>query len=359
VHAIGAAWRVTPGAQLDPARGIRAAVAALVPLIVLAASGHVALGAMAALGALLVSLCDVAASARVRFASLGLATLGGALLFSLGRSIGDLWWLAVPAIFVATLIAGLVTTYGRAAAAMGLFLNVTFALALGLGGGPAVALPSLFGFMIGGISVLIVGFAPATLHRLRRSPATTQAQVPPARTGEPSLAPPPEQLTFKSPVWRFAAFRAAGAAVAGEIGWLLDLSHPHWAVMVVILSVRPDLETSLIATTQRLAGTVLGVVVAELVIVAVHDPLALALMAVALMVVAFAVKDLNNALFVFFLTIMTLTLVSIPTGGLSHATALLRVLTALVGAGIALIVAYLGAKTTGMAPAAGADDALA
>jgi hypothetical protein len=352
MNTLSAVLRLKAGAHLTPARGVRTAEAALVPLIALAVFHHTALGIVAALGALLVSFCDVEGLARARTYTIGFVTLAGALLFALGRALEQPWWLAVPAIFLATLAAGLVAVYGHGAAAVGLMLNIVFVLALGMGGGPSTAMSSLAGFMIGGVSVLVMGFVPVPLRRRDHSHAAVIDQASPARPRSPSLAPLLAQLTWTSPVFRFAILRAAGAALAGGIGWWLDVSHPQWAVITVILCVRPDPVASLVATAERFVATVLGAVAAGAVIVAVHDSLALALLAVALMVAAFTVHDLSNVLFVFFMTVMTLLLISIPTGGLSLAR--LRVFEALIGAAIGLIVTSLAPRITGVTTGQGA-----
>ena len=353
MNMLGAVLRFKAGASLTPARGIRTAEAALVPLIALAAIHHTALGILAAVGALLVSFCDVEGLARTRTLTIGFVTLAGALLFALGRSLEQPWWLAVLAIFLATLAAGLVAVYGRGAAAIGLMLNIVFVLALGIGGGPSTALSSLVGFMIGGVSVLVMGFVPMPLRRRHGGgPAAMANQASPARPRWPPLAPFLAQLTWSSPACRFATLRAAGAAIAGGIGWWLDVSHPQWAVITVILCVRPDPAASLVATVERLVATVFGAVAAEGAIVAVHDSLALALIAVALMVVAFMVLDLSNVLFVFFMTVMTLLLISIPTGGLSLAR--LMVFEALIGAAIGLVVTSLAPRIAGVTTGQGA-----
>jgi uncharacterized membrane protein YccC len=323
-----------------------------VPLGALAASHHTAVGSAAALGALFVSFGDTGSAVRRRVqtmgvATMGVATMGGALLFALGRSIGHVWWLAAPVVFLAALAAGIVVVYGSAAVTVGLILTIAFVSALGTGGGPAAAVASAVGFAIGGLSALLLALAPGVLRRRQRA-ATTPPQAA-ARRRRPLLAPLLAALTFSSPTLRFAALRAAGATAAGSIIWLLGVSYPQWAVLPVLLGVRPDRDVSLVTTVRRVVGTILGAVVADLVIVAVHDLLIRALLAVAVMVLAFTVRNLNDALFIGALTLMTLLLISIPTAGRSLASR--QVLETLVGATIALAVTWLGTWASGLAAA--------
>lgn len=346
MNTYGAASRLTPGAKLTPIRGVSTAAAAVVALAVVAAAHHTSLAGIAIVSVLLVSLCDIGGSIRARTQAMGVATLGGALVFALGRSIGDPWWLAVPAIFVATLAAGLLGVYGPAAVALGLILNVAFAVALGMGGGPFSALPSLVGFLIGGACALLAALFSTAAQGTRNGQSAPHMSAP-AHAAGPTFGPALARLTLRSSTFRFATLRAGGVALAAGIGWWLGVSHPHWAVITVILCVRPDPKASLIATTQRLAGTVLGAIVAELVIATVQDRLTLAGLGVALLVIAFTVRDMSGALFIFFLTIITLLLISIPSGGLSLAG--LEVFETLIGAAIALAVTYLASRVRGNA----------
>jgi Fusaric acid resistance protein-like len=341
---LSAALRRKPGAKLTPARGVSTAAAALLALGVVAVSHHISLASMAIVGVLLVSLCDSGGATRARIQAMGSATLAGALLFALGRTIGDPWWLAVPAILVATLAAGIFVVYGPAATAAGLILDVVFAVGLGMGGGPATALPSLVGFLIGGACALLAALAFSPARGSQDGPSAPHRSGPASTRGStrgPALA----QLTLRSSLVRFAVIRAGGVAVAAGVAWWLNVSHPHWAVLTVILCVRPDMQASLLATIERLSGTIMGAIVAELGIVLIPNQLVLAALAVALMAFAFTVRDISNPLFIFFLTVMTLFLISIPTGGFSLAR--LEVCETLIGAAVALTVAYLGARTAG------------
>jgi hypothetical protein len=336
---------------------VRAALCALVLLALLAVSHHLAVGMAAALGALLVSLCNVGESARARAAAMGAAAAGGALLFGLGRAMGDLWWLAVAAIFLATLVAGMAHVHGARVAAAGLFLNVIFAAGLGIGGGVALAAPSALGFALGGLSAMLVALAPRALRRPGQAPPTPSAA--PADAIGPTLswlAPVRKELTVASPLLRYAALRAAGVALAAVIVWWLGFSHAHWALAILLLCVGPDRKASLVATGEHVAGTVLGALVADAFILAEPDRLTLGLAAVALMLVALTVLDLSSVLATFCLTAAILLLVSIPAGGLSLAAE--HVSETLLGAAIALVVillqtwaeTWVGGEPMGAAP---------
>ena len=135
--------------------------------------------------------------------------------------------------------------------------------------------------------------------------------------------------------------RAAGAAGAAALTWKLGLPYPQWAPITVILCIRPDQVTSMRVAWQNSLGTVLGALLAELYITSIQSPLLAQLILVVVVFVAFTVKDLNYAYFVFFKTNLTLVFVSLAEPGVSRTRSL--VISVLVGAVIALAVTFLSA----------------
>lgn len=331
---------ITPGAKLTPARGIRTAVAMFLPLIVLVALGQPAFGAMIMLGALFTSFCDLGISYRTRAQTIGIAVIVGALLTALGHALSGPWWLAVPAIFLATLIGGLLPVYGRSATVVGLTLTALFVVSIGSGGGLATALVAAAGYVLGGVFMMLLALAPVVWQRNRPGPAISSDTVP-ASTRRPALAALIAQFTFTSPLSQHALLRAGGAAVAAGIGWGLGVPYPHWGVLTVIACAWPYKELTLATTVQNIVGTVLGALLAAFLISIMGDPLAGGLMTVGVTVIAFTVKDLNYAIYTFFMTNLTLLLISLPTPDRSFPTELLRVCETLVGAGIVLAVTLL------------------
>ena len=83
---------------------------------------------------------------------------------------------------------------------------------------------------------------------------------------------------------------------------------------------------------------------AELYITSIQNPLVAQLILVVVVFVAFTVKDLNYAFFVFFKTNLTLVFVSLAEPGVSRTRMLM--ISVLVGAVIALAVTFLGAWIT-------------
>lgn len=311
-----ALFRIKPDTRLTPGRGAYTAIAMFLPLLILAALGQSELGAMAMLGALLVAFANVNIPYRQRARLLGIATVGGALLTALGRLLSGPWWLITLEIFLIVFIGGLLSMYGSGAAVVGLFLTIPFIISLATPGGPATALPAAGGYLLGGAILMLFALGSALL---RRHHSVSEVKEQPNRTPVTTRATLISHLTFTTPLSRYALLRAAGAASAAAIGWGLGASYPYWAVLTVIICARGGRETSLFITTQYIIATIVGSLLANLFIAYTHNPLVIGLTVVAITFITFTVKDLNYAIQVFFLTNLTLLLISLGASGRSFA----------------------------------------
>jgi hypothetical protein len=150
-------FRRTVGAQFAPAEGARVALAMVPALVGIAVLGGTRVGgtvpAGALLGVLFVASCDLGPTLHIRVQAMGTGTVVGALLLGLGCRIGGPWWVAMLALAAMTFVSGLlslVPSYGPLVAQVGIVLTILLALALGRDGGPAAAVPSALGFLLGG-----------------------------------------------------------------------------------------------------------------------------------------------------------------------------------------------------------------
>ncbi|HZR38872.1 MAG TPA: FUSC family protein, partial [Ktedonobacteraceae bacterium] len=128
-------------------------------------------------------------------------------------------------------------------------------------------------------------------------------------------------------------------AVAAMIGWRLSGPYPYWAALTVITCARAEEKTSLVIALQNVIATLLGAVLADLLIASVQSSLVIGLIVVAVTFLAFTVKESNYMLHLFFLTNLILLVISIGTAG--HAFVVWRVLAILIGAGIVLVITLL------------------
>ena len=337
MNRMAALFRIKPDARLMPGRGVYTAIAMFLPLLILVALGQSQLGAMAMLGALLVAFANINIPYRQRAWLLGIATVGGALLTALGRLLSGPWWLITLEIFFVVFIGGLLSMYGQGAAVVGLFLTIPFIISLATPGGPATALLAAGGYLLGGAILMLFALGSALLRR--RQPISEVKEQP---TGTPgaTCATLVSHLTFTTPLSRYTLIRAAGAASAAAIGWGLGASYPYWAALTVIICTREDRETSLFITIQYVIATILGSLIADWLITYTHNnSLVIGLNVVAVTFITFTIKDLNYAIQVFFLTNLTLLLISLSTSGQSFAW--WRVGSILIGAVIVLIVIFV------------------
>jgi hypothetical protein len=336
-------FKITPGATLTPDRGLRTAGAFGLSLLVLAAFGRTpfggALGLGFLLGVLFTSFGDVGTSVRARGVAMSALTLGGPLAMAAGRSLAASWWVAALAVFGVTLVAGFLFIYGPLVSLVGMLLSIVFVVALGIDGGPATALPSALGFLLGGVVVLLLLLVSALPTLLRERAHHTAA--PPASAQAPSLSLVTllAHLDVRAPLFRQGLLRALGAGGAAALAWKLGTPYPQWAPIAVIACVQPERGTSVRTAVQNSIGTVLGVLLADVLIGSAQPPVVVALIVVVVVFIAFTVKDLNHVLFTFFMTNLTLLLIHLSSPGVSPIR--LRVFSVLVGSGIALTATFL------------------
>jgi uncharacterized membrane protein YccC len=329
-------FRSNSSAKPNPVKGFYTALAMFLPLLVLTMLGQSTFGVLVMTGALLTSFGDVGTSYRTQAWSQGMTAVGGALMTALGRLIGGPWWVEIVEIFLVVFISGLLSVYGRVAAVMGLLLTISFVISLANRGGPATALPAAGGFLLGGAILMLFALLFAWLQSYRSTPRN---EVRPNRS-QPTRTALAAQLTLVSPLLRFSLLRAVGAAVAAGCGWILGGPPFYWAALTVITCTQQDQKASLMKALQNVIATYLGALLAAILIVGVQNTLVVGLIVVAIAFLAFTVKDLNYILYLFFFTILILLLISIATSGQSLA--LWRVVTILFGAGIVLVITFLG-----------------
>jgi hypothetical protein len=341
-------FRRSAGTRFTPIRGAWMASAMLLPVAIIQVLGRSRVSSAAAggtlEGALFVAFCDPGPSHSlpIRARAMAAGALVGVLLLGLGSWIGGPpWWVAAPALALATFLGGVLSLYGPIAAQLGVVLSMLFAVALGRGGGPANAAPSALGFLVGGTvlilflvgGIVVIRFV-LTLSAFRRPshPIGEAAPAAPATLPSAPVTPQPRLI-------RFAALRAAGTALVAGVAWGIGPPYPEWAAIVVIGSTRPNQMTKLSSTMQLVVGTCLGAGLAGVVLSVVHDPVVVIVLAVGGVFLAFTVKDVNDTFYTFFLTILILLQLSLPSTAPTHVG--LRVATTLVGAAVALGLSWL------------------
>ena len=114
------------------------------------------------------------------------------------------------------------------------------------------------------------------------------------------------------PIILYAVIRAVAVSAAVAIAFGLHLHYAFWMPLSTVVAMKPSLQQGTLAAGQRLAGTILGAVVAALLLLTVHDKHALDVVIVVLGGLAGSIFTVNFALFTAALTALILTALDLP-----------------------------------------------
>lgn len=163
----------------------------------------------------------------------------------------------------------------------------------------------------------------------------------------------PRKLT--RPIILFALIRAIAISIAVAVPFGLHLQEADWMPIAAIAAMKPSLEQSALAAEQRLAGAILGALVAAVFLLTIGNKHVLDVVVVVLAALGVAIHTVNYALYCAAIAASVLIAMDIP-----HPTNLrdeaLRVLFTFLGAGLAVLVMLLanqlGKHTSKAAPQA-------
>ncbi len=293
---------------------------------------------------------------------MALVGAAGALLTALGFGIGDgAWGVVVLAVFVVTVLAGLAVKYGLHRFTAALLLNIWFLIALAL---PAAyrldhvhtgAWAQALAWLIG--SALTIAYTGIMwLARGRAAQPQPGVGVLPGDIT-------PVKLTRQ--VILFALIRAIALSIAVAIAFGLHLPNADWMPVATLVAMKPSLQQSALAAEQRLAGAILGAVVAALFLLTVDSKTGLEVVIVVLGALAGSIRAVNYALYCAVVAGVVLIAMDLP-----HPSNLAdegrRVLFTFIGVGIAVVVMLLAnllqkrtAKAAPQAPQAPVHEGLA
>jgi hypothetical protein len=224
----------------------------------------------------------------------------GALLTALGFALGGGTWVwAALTVFLITLLSGFAAAYGKQAAQAAYLLTIWFIIVLALPYSyaripwPAQAWPQALAWLAGGALCIVLTFV-VSLRRRERQPSPVE---PPQQT------PPPEAQQQKAPVQLsrplivFSVLRALAAAVTVGIAWGFKLPHADWMPVAALVVMKPGLDESLLVAEQRVAGAILGALLAAGFLTVVHDKHLLAVLILVFGALAGAVHAVNYAIY--------------------------------------------------------------
>ena len=322
---------------LNVRRAVFVAVVMLVPLIVLSLLDQDDYYLSVAFGALFVGLIDPGGEYAFRLSRLALAAVAGTLLTALGFAIGDgAWGVVVLAAFVITLAAGLMVKYGLHGFTGAYLLNSWFLVAIALpvsyhlSHGHTNAWAQALAWLIG--SALAIAYtAILWLARGRKAQPQPAADILPG-----DLTPVPLTL----PVILFALLRAIAVSIAVAIAFGLHLPNADWMPIAALIAMKSSLEQTTLAAMQRLAGAIIGGVVAALFLLTVDNKIVLEVVLVILGTLAGAIRAVNYAFYCAALAACVLIADDLP-DPTNLATEGRRVLFTFAGVGIAVVVTLL------------------
>ena len=126
------------------------------------------------------------------------------------------------------------------------------------------------------------------------------------------------------------------AALAVILNLVLHLPRGYWSVLTVLVVLKPNFGGTLTTAVQRVAGTVLGGLIAAALGSVIRDQPVLLFCAGLFAFAAFAFRPFNYALFVIGLTPMVTLILNISDVG-DWRVATLRILETVLGGGLALL----------------------
>jgi uncharacterized membrane protein YccC len=342
---LGAVFALNPQGLNWP-RAVMVMDVALVPLVVLLALGDEQYLLSAVFGALFAAVVDPGGSYAHRASHIAVFGLAGAAMTALGFGIAtSAWGWLVLAAFVVTLLAGLAVAYGVHRFVAAMLLNVWFFVALVLGSNHHEANVSshVWGQVLawaGGTALWIALTFVAWLVQGQRDLPQLMAELP----GDTSR----RKLT--APLIAFAVLRALGVAGATAIAFGAGLSHADWTPIAALVAMKPSLDQTTVVALQRIAGALIGAVVAVLLLLIAadaHGPKlisiedALEVVAIVILIHGAAIRFWNYALYTAAIAAGVLLFASLPEPS-DYSSEGERVLWTLVGVAIAVFVMFLG-----------------
>jgi uncharacterized membrane protein YccC len=157
---------------------------------------------------------------------------------------------------------------------------------------------------------------------------------------ESSLAVLRDHFHLRSAFGRHAVRLAITLAAAGVLGYVLPVQRGYWITLTAVLVLRPDFTTTLSRGVARIAGTIVGVVAATAIVLAVpHTPHITLALAIFFAAISYAAFQLNYGIFSLTVTAYVVFLLALL--GTPEATAVQNRLEATIIGGLLAIGSYL------------------
>ncbi|KAA3638902.1 MAG: hypothetical protein DWP95_11670 [Proteobacteria bacterium] len=110
-------------------------------------------------------------------------------------------------------------------------------------------------------------------------------------------------FSFKSTIFRHSIRLAVTVMIAYALGSLFAFQNPHWVLLAVIVIMRPGYGLTKNRAKDRLIGTLIGGVIATVLVLLIHNPILYGAMGLISMVIALALLQKNNQVSAMFITL--------------------------------------------------------
>jgi uncharacterized membrane protein YccC len=146
-------------------------------------------------------------------------------------------------------------------------------------------------------------------------------------------------LTFQSVTFRHAIRLGAAAAIATAIAASLHLPRDYWVVVTVLVVLKPNFGGTIERVIQRIAGTIVGGVIAMIITIFIADQTMLFLCVAVLAFISFSIRSFGYGFFTLVMTPLFMVLLDLANPG-DWKVSLFRILDTLAGGVLALIGGY-------------------
>jgi Fusaric acid resistance protein-like len=309
----------------------RSALLLAIPVGVAVGTGFVEAGVFAALGCFNVLLLQFVGTADDRLRRSAWGLVFNAVAVGLGTLVGMLGLLAVPLIVAGLLVAHLVDRVPNAGP-LTFCVAVMFVLGVGFPGDSVTQAEVRVPLALLGGALAFAGLALhiAFARRWGRSSASGESPTPSVGTRAAADSPGSARQA-----WEHSAVMAAVTALAFAVALLAGFARDYWAMLTVIVVLRPRFGQTLSVGVGRMVGTVLGAAIAAVLTTQLPYPPIQGILIVASVLLAFVLIAGNFTQYSVALTVFVILLVNLAfPGGLVLAET--RVVDTVLGGGLAI-----------------------
>ncbi len=324
--------------KFDALTGLRAAAFVTAPLLIGAATGYLAQGLFATIGANFLVNTEGSGPTAARLRVLAVACVIEPAALALGTLIGTAGYLAVPLVGLAVFA----LLMGRGSAnwkQVALISALALVAGAGLPGASVSGASERFWASMAGDFWILLGLAVLRFSRHSRPEGAGASDA----HGTQSLRhvhPLLSDLSVESEVFRQALVTGIACSVGLGLGLTLGLPRDIWILITVIIAIRPAIGPTIDSTVILITGTGIGAVVAAVVTLGTSTPAVLGVLLFGFAFVMYSSRLVSQALYQAFFTPFLIVLLNIIYPG-DWWFALVRIADVTIGGLVSIAAVYL------------------